>query len=291
MPEKRQADKNYIAVTGKIFDVLSCLIDKGAKQEPVAFASIVKELPFSRTTIHRILYSLEKLGYVERAEAPAHYSLAAKFFELTSQAVHLKHLQSSCRSIMNDLMVRHMENVNLGVLQNGQVIHIDVIQSPNALRVAAIVGERNPIHCTALGKVILAFLPESAAEDLLNKCLLIKKTPKTITQRYHLRAHLALVREHGIAIDSEENLTGVTCVAAPIFDHDGRVIAALSVSGPTLRMKLRLAAIKEDVRAAALSATRIIAPLYETEQSQANNRLQNSRAINHQGKKAAARPA
>jgi IclR family KDG regulon transcriptional repressor len=266
MSKPKQLDKNYIAVMGKIFDVLHYLIDKGAKQEAVAFAAMVKSLPFSRTTVHRILYSLEKLGYVEKAEQPAHYRLAAKFFEFTGPAVHFKHLQSISRSIMSDLMARHSENVNLGVLQNGQVVHIDVIQSPNALRVAAFPGERNPLHCTALGKAILAFLPEAEVGTLLEGYPLIKKTPRTITQKAHLREHFALVREHGVAIDLEENLSGVTCVAAPIFDHAGRVVAALSVSGPSSRMTSKLTSIKNDVRAAALSATRMIAPLYEAEQ-------------------------
>ena len=266
MSKAKQLDKNYIAVMGKIFDVLHYLIDKGAKQEPVAFAAMVRTLPFSRTTIHRILYSLEKLGYVEKADQPAHYRLAAKFFELTGPAVHFRHLQSISRSLMSDLMARHSENVNLGVLQNGQIVHIDVMQSPNALRVAAFPGERNPLHCTALGKAILAFLPEAEVNTLLDGHPLIKKTPRTITQKAHLREHVALVREHGVAIDLEENLSGVTCVAAPIFDHAGRVVAALSVSGPSSRMSSKLTAIKNDVRAAALSATRMIAPLYEAEQ-------------------------
>jgi len=267
MPKPKQLDKNYIAVMGKIFDVLNYLIDKGAKQEPVAFAAMVKALPFSRTTIHRILYSLEKLGYVEKAEIAAHYRLAAKFFEFTGPAVHFKHLQSISRAIMLDLMARHVENVNLGVLQNGQVVHIDVIQSPNALRVAAFPGERNPLHSTALGKAILAFMPEAEVTALLDGYPLVKKTPKTITQKAHLREHLALVREHGVAIDLEENLSGVTCLAAPIFDHAGRVVAALSVSGPSSRMTSKLSAVKNDLRAAALAATRMIAPLYESEHS------------------------
>ena len=279
MPKQKQLDKNNIAVMAKIFDVLNYLIDNGGKQEPVPFSAMVKALPFSRTTVHRILYSLEKLGFVEKAEIAAHYRLAAKFFEFTAPAVHFKHLQSICRSIMNDLLARHVENVNLGVLQNGQIIHLDVIQSPNALRVAAFPGERNPPHCTALGKAILAFLPESESNTLLDGYPLVKKTPKTITQKGHLREHLALVREHGVAIDLEENLSGVTCVAAPIFDHGGRVIAALSISGPTSRMNAKLSAVKNDLRAAALSATRMIAPLYETEQTPTHNKRKAGRAI------------
>jgi len=261
MPKHKQADKNYIAVMGKIFAVLEIFIRRGAKQEPVAFAAISKELSFARTTLHRILYSLEKLGYVEKAEINAHYRLAAKFFELTGPARHFRHLQSVARSEMQSLVIRHGETINLGVLDGGMVTYIDVVQSSAALRIAGLPGECNPAHCTALGKAILAFLPESEVISILDAHPLIRRTPKTITRRVHLLEHLASVREQGVAFDMEENLTGVTCVAAPIFDASAQVIAALSISGPTTRMKSKLNAVKVDIRASALTITRMLAPL------------------------------
>jgi IclR family KDG regulon transcriptional repressor len=261
MPKSKQADKNYIAVTGKIFAVLEYIIDRGARQEPVAFAKISKDLPFSRTTIHRILYSLEKLGYVEKAQIASHYLLAARFFELTGVAVHFRHLQSVAKSVMQNLVIRHSETVNLGVLDLGQVAYIEVCQSPSSLRIAAFPGERNPIHSTALGKAILAFLPEPEISAILSEQPLVRKTPKTITRKGHLLEHLASVREQGVAFDLEENLAGATCVAAPIFDASQRPIAAFSVSGPTTRMSAKLNAVKDDVRSAALIVTRMLAPM------------------------------
>ncbi len=259
-PRSKQADKNYIAVTGKIFTVLEYIIDRGAK-EPVAFAKISKDLPFSRTTIHRILYSLEKLGYVEKAEIASHYLLAARFFELTGVAVHFRHLQSVAKSVMQNLVIRHGETVNLGVLDRGQVAYIDVVQSPSSLRIAAFPGERNPIHSTALGKVLLAFLPEPQIGAILSEQPLVRKTPRTITRKGHLLEHLASVREQAVAFDLEENLDGVICVAAPIFDAAQRAIAAFSVSGPATRMSAKLNAVKDDVRGAAFIVTRMLAPL------------------------------
>jgi len=257
----KQADKNYIAVMGKIFTVLEYVIDRGGNQEPVAFSEIAKNLPFSRTTIHRILYSFEKLGYVEKAESTSHYRLAAKFFELTGVAVHFRQLQSIAKSVMQNLMTRHAETVNLGVLDRGQVAFIDVLQSPSSLRIAAFPGDRTPVHSTALGKALLAFLPETEINAILSEQPLIKKTPQTITRKGHLLEHLASVREQGVAIDLEENLSGVTCIAAPIFDHAQRPIAAFSISGPSARMNAKLNAVKDDVRAAALIVTRMLAPL------------------------------
>lgn len=259
-PKIKQADKNYIAVTGKIFSVLEYIIDRGAK-EPVAFSKISKDLPFSRTTIHRILYSLEKLGYIEKAEIASHYLLSAKFFELTGVAVHFRHLHSIANSVMQNLVIRHSETVNLGILDGGQVVHIDVVQSPSSLRIAAFPGQRNAVHSTALGKALLAFLPEPQISAILSEQPLVRKTSKTITRKAQLLEHLASVREQGVAFDLEENLDGVICVAAPVFDAGQRAIAAFSISGPATRMSTKLNAVKDDVRGAASIVTRMLAPL------------------------------
>jgi IclR family KDG regulon transcriptional repressor len=117
------------------------------------------------------------------------------------------------------------------------------------------------VHSTALGKALLAFLPEPQISAILSEQPLVRKTSKTITRKAHLLEHLASVREHGVAIDLEENLDGVICVAAPIFDAGQRPIAAFSISGPTTRMSAKLSAVKDNVRAAASIVTRMLAPL------------------------------
>jgi IclR family transcriptional regulator, KDG regulon repressor len=256
-----QADKNYIEVMGKIFAVLEYFVESGGTRTSVAFAQLAHALPFARTTVHRILYSLEKLGYVEKDEFKSHYRLAAKFFDLTGPAVHFRRLQSVSKAILQDLLFRFGETVNLAILQDGQVTYIDVLQSPSALRIAAVPGERNPIHCTALGKAILAFLPENELLTVLGHTPLIRRTPKTITQRKYFLEHLASVRERAVALDLEENITGVICVAAPIFDQTGRVIAGLSVSGPESRMKSKLAQVQEEVRNSAQAVSRMLSPV------------------------------
>jgi DNA-binding IclR family transcriptional regulator len=151
-----QADKNFIGVTAKIFAVLEYFIQEGAQQQSIPFQELSSALPFARTTVHRILYSLEKLGYVEKADVKAHYHLGPKFFALTEPAVQFRRLLSVAKAVMLDLLIRHSETVNLAVMDDGQVAYIDVVQSPSALRIAANPGDRNPMHSTFLGKVILA---------------------------------------------------------------------------------------------------------------------------------------
>ena len=259
MAGAKQSDKSYIAVMGKIFSVLECFVERGPNQG-LAFSQIARDLPFSRTTIHRILYSLRKLGYMEKGETASCYRLTRKFHDLSGQVIQLRHLQAVSKPVMRTLLIRYAETVNLGSLDGRQITYVDVAQSPSALPIAAFPGDRNPVHCTALGKAILAFLPESRIRAILDDITLIKKTPNTITQPIRFLAHLSVVRGQRVALDLEENLSGVTCVAAPIFDPRGRVIAAFSVSGPATRMSGKLDALKCDVRAAASTVTRMLKP-------------------------------
>ena len=259
--KRGQVDKNYIGVTAKIFSLLEYFIKEGAKQQAISFHKISSALPFARTTVHRILYSLEKLGYVEKADVRAHYRLGPKFFELTEPAVYFRRLQSLAKAVMVDLLVRYSETVNLGVLDTGQVAYIEVLESPSALRIAANPGDRNPVHSTALGKVILAFLPQEEVEPILNRHPLIRMTPKTITQKAHFLEHLASVREQGVAFDLAENVEGVVCVAAPIFDHHGRVVAGVSLSGPASRMEAKMSSVRESVRDAGIRISHMLEPL------------------------------
>jgi DNA-binding IclR family transcriptional regulator len=260
-PRRVQADKNYIEVMGKIFAVLEYLVQRGTKQKGVAFIEVASAVPFARTTVHRILYSLEKLGYIEKDEIKGHYQLAAKFHDLTGSAVQFRRLQALAKSVMQNLLLRFGETINLGVLEDGQVTYLDVLQSSSSLRIAAVPGERNPVHCTALGKAMLAFLPENELQAVLEQYPLVKKTPRTITQKRHLLVHLASIREKTIALDLEENLTGVICAAAPIFDKSGRVIAGISLSGPASRMEPKLAAVQEEVRSSAKTLSRMLSPM------------------------------
>lgn len=262
MPTSKQPDKSYIAVMGKVFYVLERFVDDTTNRG-LAFSQIAKDLPFSRTTIHRILYTLAKLGYVEKTEIASHYRLTRKFHDISGTILSFQHLQAVSKPVMRTLLVRHAETVNLGSLDGGEVTYLDVAQSPNALPLAAFPGDRNPAYCTALGKAMLAFLPEAQIRAILGQSPLFPRTSHTITQHARFLQHLETVRGERVALDQEENVEGVTCVAAPIFGPSGKVMAAFSVSGPANRMTAKLSALKSDVRAAAISVTRILKPALE----------------------------
>jgi DNA-binding IclR family transcriptional regulator len=150
----------------------------------------------------------------------------------------LKHLDlpELARPSMRELNRITNETVHLGILDSGNMLYIAKVSSPQSVRMDCIVGTRNPLHCTAMGKALLAFLPPEERDTLLEQITLAPRTPKTITDRATLEQHLEMVRAQGFAIDDIENEDGIRCVGAPIFDHMGRATAAVSVSGPAYRL-------------------------------------------------------
>jgi DNA-binding IclR family transcriptional regulator len=126
--------------------------------------------------------------------------------------------------------------VNLAVLDGREVLYLDVMESSHTFRLASEVGMRRPLYCTALGKAMLAFIPEEEQQYFLSRMAFEKLTPHTIKNVQQLRKETASIRQRGYAIDNEEAYLGSRCIAAPVFDASGKLAAAVSVSGPTTRV-------------------------------------------------------
>lgn len=140
---------------------------------------------------------------------------------------------------MRDLAEGTRETVHLVFLDRNEIVYLDKLEAANnhsSLRMASRVGLRIPAHSSAVGKVLLSHLPEETLNDLLREKGLPKRTENTITDPGQLKSHLKMVRRKGYAIDDEENEKGIRCVAAPIQDEAGKVVAAISVSGPAFRI-------------------------------------------------------
>lgn len=128
------------------------------------------------------------------------------------------------------------EVIHLVVYDQGEVVYIERLEGNETLRMHSKVGKRASMHCTSVGKAILAYLPASVVLDILERKGMAMQTDKTITKKENFIEELAKVKQKGYALDLEENEYGITCIAVPIFDHMGKVVAAISVSEPTLRM-------------------------------------------------------
>lgn len=238
-------DKNFVGVTQNLFALLEVL-----SQQPkggVALDETTEISGMTKTTVHRLLYSMNKLGYVEQDPVTNLYFLSGKFFELGTNALPYQRLTVIAKPLMQRLLFTFGESVNLAVPQGGTVIYILVLESPKAHRVAASVGSYSYLHCTSVGKCIAAYLSPEEREQHLIRYGMPHMTPSTITSRHQLEQELARVRSEGVAADNEENAQGIVCTGAPIFSSAKAPIAALSVSGPSFRMSQNLAAIKESV--------------------------------------------
>jgi len=248
-------DKNFVGVAQKLFAILESL-----SQQPKAGVSLDEITSLSglpKTTVHRLLYSMNKLDYVEQDPVSNLYSLSGKFFELGTNALPYQRLTVIAKPLMQRLLLTFGESVNLAVPQPGSLMYILVLESPKAHRVAATVGEQSHLHSTSVGKCIAAYLSPEERQQHLTRYGLPSMTSSTITSLELFERELARVRREGVAIDNEENLPGIVCVGGPIFSSAPKPVAALSVSGPKSRMSSNLPAIKEALR----EATRTISAL------------------------------
>jgi DNA-binding IclR family transcriptional regulator len=187
-------------------------------------------------SIHRHLAVLERLGYVVRAPDSKRYSLGPRLIHLGYSARGQLRLADLAEPLMTEVRDRFNESVHLGVIDNGQVVHVQAVPSRHPVKMAAAVGERTQAHVSALGKVLLAWGPPSLLDTVIDSEGLPGYTGNTLTTRGQLAADLDLVRERGYAIDDEESALGLRCVAARIRRAGGDVIAALSLSSPAERL-------------------------------------------------------
>jgi DNA-binding IclR family transcriptional regulator len=219
---------------------------------------IGRRLRLHKSTVSRLLATMARHDLVARDEASGAFRLGSALIAFGSTALRQFDIRAVARPALQRLAQRTRETVELGVLENGRLVEIDVILSPQAISHRGLLGRSYHAHCTALGKAILADLPAGECRRLLGQRLQ-RCTPRTITEWERLEAELAGVRRLGYAVNAEELEPGLVSVAAPIYRADGHVAAAISVSGPLFRFPA--ARIKEyghHVREAAGSASLVL---------------------------------
>ena len=225
---------NYpIKVLNKSLSILEILLQKGSAMN---MTELSEKLGFYPSTIHRILDTLKHWGYVEQDPHTQKYQLGLKALELGMAKLHQMDLVREATPCLKELVNQCNETVHLGVLEEGEVLYLAKEESSQTIRMISYVGKRAPLHCTGLGKVLLAHLPEKERKRILFRKELPRLTENTITDKRELEKELSKVREQGFAFDREENEKDVCCIAAPIRNYQGEVIAALSISSPAFRI-------------------------------------------------------
>ncbi len=208
-----------------------------------------------RSTVHRLATRLCAAGYLEHDRERATYRLGLRLFELGAIVLTDMELVTQARPHLEALRDETGETTHLGVLDHGEVVYVEKFEGEHLLNLTSPVGSRRPPHCTSLGKVLLAHLDERDVVRIAEVTGLPRYTEHTIGDVATLLDELRRVRASGYAVDNEETDIGLRCVAVPIRDFTGQVVASVGISGSTSR--LRLEALPALVELLAAHAERI----------------------------------
>lgn len=215
---------------------LTILEALGRKSQGYGCTELGQMLNLHKSTVHRLLSTLQAWGFAEKDPQTERYKLGTKIIYLGLEALNGLDFRKVSIPYMQDLVEISRETVQLAVLDGGEVLILERDQSPEAITVN--LGLRGPVHCTAEGKVLLANLSTENIINILENQEMHQYTINTITGINQMISHLEKVRAQGFAINAEEMVEGVRAIATPIFNHTGNVIAALSVTGPSSRLSL-----------------------------------------------------
>ena len=206
------------------------------EEQSMGVSQISKSLQLPKSSVHDILSTLHSDGLVEKDCERNHYSLGLRLFELGNMARANLELRRISIPFLRSLNEALDETVHLTILDGWEVLYIECFESAKQLRTYSVIGVRAPLHCTAVGKAILAFFTEKQVGQMIKAMGLAKFTENTITDRQRLDRELSGIRQRGYAVDNAEHEEGVRCIGAPIHNHEARIMASISVSGPSQRM-------------------------------------------------------
>jgi DNA-binding IclR family transcriptional regulator len=226
-------------------------------REDASLAKVAEMVGLHKSTVHRIVLTLERERIIERHPETGHYRLGLRLFELGSLAVSRFDIRDRGRIHLEKLVYDTDETGHLCVMDQGEVLYLDKLEPARSVRLSSSIGRRNPAHCTAVGKAMMAWMPEAEVDSIIRQHGLARVTPKTLVTPAELKSDLKVCRNRGYALDDEEHEEGVRCVAAPVMDHFGRPTAALSVSAPSFRITLaKVPVLAQFVCKAALELSR-----------------------------------
>lgn len=198
---------------------------------------VAEKLKMAKSSTHDLMSSLAKLGFLNKTEANR-YRLGWRLVTLSEILLATTELRKEARPVMEDLAARYQETIHLAVLDDTQAVYVDKLEGRQAVRVELTsLGARLYAHCSSLGKVLLAYSSEEEVKRIVQTAGLPRFTPNTITDEDDLLQTLAKIRKQGYAYDLEEILPDLCCVGAPIYNHTGQVVAAISMSVPAYRFK------------------------------------------------------
>jgi DNA-binding IclR family transcriptional regulator len=227
-----------VPAVSRACDILEAFLSHGGA---LSAPELAARLGLPRSSAHELVSTLASRGYLTALEdQPSKFALGLRVFELGSIYAAALDLPREGHQVARAVSARCNETVHLAVLDQTEVVYIAKVDSTHAVRMVSAVGRRLPAHCTAVGKMLLSGLSDQELLGRYGKSKpLAAMTPSSITSLAHLRRELAVIRSRGLAVDDCESNVDVRCVAAPVYDREGQMVAAMSTSVPVIRMRPR----------------------------------------------------
>ena len=244
-----------IPMVDKTFEIIEYMYQKDGK---IGISQISKELNLPKATIYRILTTLRKWGYVEKTEELDKYMLGKSFIKLGSKVSSENDITSIAVPLINKLAKETGESINLGILHNSEVVTVYNTKGEDFYLISNLIPV-SPLNCSAMGKL---FLSQFSGEDLKEYFDSNMPETRTVNSIVDLESFLKLKKEierDGISYDKEEYEYGLSCIAAPIYDTNKNIIAAISISGPTTRLNYKG---RENLQNLLISTAKEISKIY-----------------------------
>ncbi|MED1642745.1 IclR family transcriptional regulator [Brevibacillus agri] len=246
--------EKFIQSVDRAIDILELF---SLTEPELSVKEISDRLKLSKSTVHGLMKTLEHRGYLEQKPTDQKYKLGLRLFELGNLVGSGMELRNLAYPIIQSLVATLQETVHLVVLDKDEVVYVEKVEAPASLRMYSMLGKRAPLYCTGGGKALFAYLDEATVDRILQQADLRALTPFTLTDPEAIKRELQKIREQGYAIDDEEIEIGLKCVAAPIFNHEGKVIASISCAGPKHRFSDdKMTTFIQEVKHAALALSR-----------------------------------
>ena len=234
----KQVDKKEnLTSIGKALYIIKFLSKKGGGG--LSLKEVSSGLGFNKSTTHRILDTLQDHGYARQDKESKEYKPGLRLVEIGEKVLEDIDIRKEAHPELRKLADKTNEVVHLGIIESGKVVYLDKFDPPErTFQIYSSVGKQAPVHCTGLGKALLAFLSTRRRNKILEQQELEEHTSQTITSLSKLREELEEIRKLGYAYDNKEHENEVRCLAAPIRNHNGESQAAISISTPSYRTEL-----------------------------------------------------
>ncbi len=235
--QNAESGKGTVQSVERALDILEALNENGE----MGLVELSQFTGLNVSTVHRLLGTLIERGYARQNPQTSKYSLGLKMLFFGKSLRDKYELRALAKPFLRELVDLSGETANLAIIDRDEAVFIEQVESPKMVKMFTQVGTRVPLYCTGVGKALMAYLRDEEIDHYVRTRNLLAETENTITDAEALKAELHRIRKNGYSVDDQEYEEGVSCIAAPVFDGSGRVVGAISVSGPTGRFDLEQA--------------------------------------------------